>query len=260
MNDQNWNKVLIVDDEPVIRLLMAEALHSWGYETVEAENGGAALAAVIIEKPGALLLDINLPDISGVNLLPEIKRHRPQMAVIMITAETLFENAVAALRGGADDFISKPINLEELRIALDQAIKSKRQGREPKRINRKRVLIISDSAKQIPNWLAAFESQEAEVTGIVFPEEWGCVSGDRHDLAIVDVGPPLLEPLLKKIRASEEHAEIHLLVEKSRIAAAPLAGVLPKYRAMPCSQDELIRLARRRLISISNQGQMKGLL
>jgi|SRR5262245_22173579 len=260
MDNKYWNKVLIVDDEPAIRLLLAEALRSWGYETVEAETGAAALEALQSEQPAALLLDINLPDSDGVELLTEIKRLRKQTAVIMITAETLFENAVAALRGGADDFIAKPINLEELRIALDQAIRSKREGREPIRVSRPRVLIISDSAKRIPNWLAAFESQETEVTSILFPEEWARVSTDRHDLAVVDVGPTHLEPLLKNIRASEEHAEIHLLVEKSRIAAAPLAGVLPKYRAMPCSQDELIRLANRRLISISNHRQVKGLL
>jgi len=260
MINQSWNKVLIVDDEPTIRWVLAEALRGWGYETVEAETGAATQAAVVTEQPAAVLLDINLPDSSGLDLLREIKRRRPQTAVIMITAETLLENAVAALRGGADDFIGKPINLEELRFALDQSLKFKRQGREPVAVSRPRVLIISDSAERIPHWQAAFDSHEIEISCAVFPEEWGYVSGDRHDLAVVDIGPMLLESLLGNLRASKEHAEIPLLVEKSRIAAAPLAGVLPKYRAMPCSQDELIRLARRRLTSISGHGSVKGLL
>ncbi len=260
MSNQSWNKVLIVDDEPAIRWVLAEALRGWGYETIDAETGAAALTALGNEQPAALLLDINLPDSSGLDLLREIRRRRPQTAVIMITAETLYENAVAALRGGADDFIGKPINLEELHFALDRALELKRQGRELVRVSRPRVLIISDSADHIPYWLTAFDSQEAEITCAIFPEEWGYVSGDRHDLAVVDVGPALLEPLLENLRASKEHAEIHLLVEKSRIAAAPLAGVLPKYRAMPCSQDELIKLARRRLTSISGHGPAKGLL
>jgi CheY-like chemotaxis protein len=259
MKNQSWNKVLIVDDEPAIRWMLVEALRSWGYETVEAESGEAALGAVLTEQPAALLLDINLPDSYGLDLLPEIKRRRPQTAVIMITAEALFDNAVAALRGGADDFISKPINLEELRFALDQAIKLRRHG-APTSVSRKRVLIISDSVTHLSYWQAAFDSQDIEITSIIFPEEWSSLSGDRHDLAVIDVGPNLLEPLLKNIRASKELAEIHLLVEKSRIAAAPLVGVLPKYRAMPCSQDELIRLARRRLNSISARGQVSGLL
>ena len=260
MSNESWNKVLIVDDEPTIRWALAEALRGWGYETVEAETGAATLAAVVTEQPSAVLLDINLPDSSGLDLLREIKRRRPQTAVIMITAETLIENAVAALRGGANDFIGKPLNLEKLRFALDNALKIKRQGREPVAVSQPRVLIISDSAERIPHWQTAFDSQEVGITCAVFPEDWDYVSGDRHDLAVVDVGPALLEPLLGNLRASMEHAEIPLLVEKSRISAAPLAGVLPKYRAMPCSHDELIRLAKRRLTSISGHEWERELL
>src|SRR5262245_66624135 len=100
MNDQSWNKVLIVDDEPTVRWVLAEALRGWGYEAVEAETGAATLTALGAQQPMAVLLDINLPDSSGLDLLREIKRRMPQVAVIMITAETLFENAIAALRGG----------------------------------------------------------------------------------------------------------------------------------------------------------------
>jgi len=81
-----------------------------------------------------------------------------------------------------------------------------------------------------------------------------------RDLAVVDAGPASLEPLLGNLRASEERAEIPLLVEKSRIAAAPLAGVSPKYRAMPCSHGELVRLASRRLASIAGHGRAGGFL
>ncbi len=260
MSNQSSNKVLIVDDEPTIRWVLAEALGGWGYETVEAETGAAALAALVTERPEAVLLDINLPDSSGLDLLREIKRRSPQTAVIMITAETLFENAVAALRGGADDFIGKPINLEELRFALDQALNLKRQGREPETVSRPRILIISDSTERIPHLQAAFNAQEVEITSAVFPEEWAYVRGDKHDLAVIDVSPALLEPLLGNLRASKKHAEIPILVEQSRIAAAPIAGVLPKYRAMPCSHDELIKLARRRLTSMTGYESAKALL
>jgi len=235
-------------------------LRGWDYETVEAETGAATLAAIVTERPAAVLLDINLPDSSGLDLLREIKRRSPQAAVIMITAETLFENAVAALRGGADDFIGKPINLEELRFALDLALKLKRQGRALDAVSRPHILIISDSAERIPHLQAGFDSQEVEIASAVFPEEWGYVSCDRHDLAVIDVGPGLLEPLLGNLRASKEHSDIPVLVEQSRIAAARLAGVLPKYRAMPCSHDELISLARRRITSITGRGRAKGVL
>jgi DNA-binding NtrC family response regulator len=260
MSNQSWNKVLVVDDEPTIRWVLSEALHDWGYETVEAETGASSLAAVVTEQPAAVLLDINLPDSSGLDLLREIKRRQPKAAVIMVTAETVFENSVAALRGGADDFIGKPINLEELRFALDRAVKLKQEGREPVRVSRPRVLIISDSVEQMEHWRLAFDSQQVEIACAVFPEEWEYVSGDRHDLAVIDVGPALLEPLLKNLRASKKHTEIPLLVEQSRIIMAPLAGVLPKYRAMPCSHDELLKLARCRLTSIADHERPKGFL
>lgn len=260
MSNHAWNKVLIVDDEPTIRWALAEALRCWDYETVEAETGAATLSALVTERPAAVLLDINLPDSSGLDLLREIKRRSPQTAVIMITAETLFENAVTALRGGADDFIGKPINLVELRLALDHALKLKLQGRAPDAVSRPRILIISDSAERIPHLQAGFNQQEVEIASAVFPEEWGYVSGERHDLAVVDVGPALLEPLLRNLRASKEHSEVPVLVEQSRIAAAPLAGMLPKYRAMQCSHDELIRLARRRGASIAGRRSARGLL
>src|SRR5262245_66663638 len=114
MSNQSWNKVLIVDDEPTIRWVLAEALRGWGYETGEAETGAATQAAVVTEQPAAVLLDINLPDGSGLDLLREIKRRRPQAVVIMITAETLFEDALSALRRAADDFNGKTTHPEEL--------------------------------------------------------------------------------------------------------------------------------------------------
>src|SRR5215471_8552410 len=260
MDNQSRNKVLIVDDEPAIRWVLAEALLGWHYETVEAETGAATLAALVTERPAAVLLDINLPDSSGLDLLSEIKRRNPQIAVIMITAEKLYESAVAALRSDADDFVGKPINLEELRSALDKALKLKRQGSEPDAASRPRILIISDSPERIPHLQAGFDSHEVEIASAVFPEEWGYVSGAGADLAVVDVGPGLLEPLLGNLRASKGHAEIPVLVEQSRITASPLTGVLPKYRAMPCSHDELIKLARRRLTSIAGRGRAKVLL
>ncbi|HEX5081071.1 MAG TPA: hypothetical protein VFY40_03430 [Blastocatellia bacterium] len=101
----------------------------------------------------------------------------------------------------------------------------------------------------LPPLQAGFDSQEVEIASAVFPEEWGYVSGERHDLAVVDVGPALLEPLLGNLRGSKEHSKIPVLVERSRVAAAPVAGVLPKNRAMPCSRDfaSVIRLRIRRI-------------
>jgi hypothetical protein len=66
--------------------------------------------------------------------------------------------------------------------------------------------------------------------------------------------------MLRNLRTSKEHAEIPAQVEQSMIAAVPLAGVLPKYRAMPCNHDEMIRIARRQSASITGHERAKALL
>ncbi|HEX6186366.1 MAG TPA: response regulator, partial [Pyrinomonadaceae bacterium] len=99
--------VLVVDDERLIRWTLAESLRGWGYAPSEAADAGAALQLFESEKPAVVLLDINLPDRSGLDVLREMRRRDPQALVIMVTAAVLVENAVAALRAGAYDFVGK---------------------------------------------------------------------------------------------------------------------------------------------------------
>ena len=120
-------KILIVDDERMVRWTLNEALKGWGYEPVEAGTVLGALAGFEAERPAAVLLDINLPDGSGLDVLKEIKRLQPQAVVIMITANVMVEDTLAALRGGAYDFIGKPINLNELQVTIRNGIE--RSGR-----------------------------------------------------------------------------------------------------------------------------------
>ena len=113
-------KILVVDDERMIRWTLTEALSSWGYAPIEADTVKASLATFDAEQPSVTLLDINLPDGSGLDVLSEIKRRKPDAVVVMITANVLVDDTIAALRGGAYDFIGKPINLEELQILLQR--------------------------------------------------------------------------------------------------------------------------------------------
>src|SRR5215471_4333267 len=123
-------KILIVDDEPMIRWTLNEALRGWDYDTVEAGAVSGALASFEAERPTAVLLDINLPDGSGLDALREIKKRQPQAVVIMITANVLVEDTLAALRGGAYDFIGKPVNLNELQVTIRNGIEAVRLRKE----------------------------------------------------------------------------------------------------------------------------------
>jgi two-component system, NtrC family, response regulator AtoC len=132
------DKILVVDDEPTIRWTLAEALRGWGYEPVEAGTVASAAAVFDAESPTAVLLDVNLPDGSGLDVLTEIKRRQPQAVVIMITADVLVENTLAALRGGAYDFIGKPVNLSELQVTIRNGLEAGRLRREVSLIRRER--------------------------------------------------------------------------------------------------------------------------
>jgi DNA-binding NtrC family response regulator len=128
-------KILVVDDEEAIRWTLTESLRGWGYAPVECATAGAAMAAFEANQTAAVLLDINLPDRSGLDVLREIKRRQPEAVVIMITANVLVDETIAALRGGAYDFISKPINLEELQVSIRNSIEAQRLRREVNRIH-----------------------------------------------------------------------------------------------------------------------------
>src|SRR5947207_10251629 len=135
------DKILVVDDEQMIRWTLSEALRGWGYLPIETSTVAATMPAFEAEQPAAVLLDINLPDGSGLDVLREIKRRQPDAVVIMITANVLIDDTIAALRGGAYDFIGKPINLDELQVTI-------RNGIEAQRLRREVTLISKERARQ----------------------------------------------------------------------------------------------------------------
>jgi two-component system, NtrC family, response regulator AtoC len=132
-------KILVVDDERTIRWTLKEALRGWGYEPIEAGTIAGALASFESDRPAAVLLDINLPDGSGLDALKEIKSSQPQAVVIMITGNVLVEDTIAALRGGAYDFISKPIHLNELQVTIRNGLEANQLRKEVSQIRRERT-------------------------------------------------------------------------------------------------------------------------
>src|SRR5688500_20176214 len=103
---KNTNQqILVVDDDEAIRWTLREALQSWGFEPVEAATVAEAVKQFKTEVPAAALLDIDLPDGSGLDVLREIKTEDPDAIVIMITGNVQIANTISALRGGAYDFI-----------------------------------------------------------------------------------------------------------------------------------------------------------
>ena len=172
-------KVLIVDDEELIRWTLTEALRGWGYTSVEVGSVAAGVAAFDAERPAAVLLDVNLPDGTGLDMLSEIKRHQPDAVVIIMTGNVTVADTIAALRGGAYDFISKPINLEELQVTLRNGIEAQSLRKEVRSIRRERARefsldqIIGKSPDMIEMFKLARKVAESEVASVLLQGESG---------------------------------------------------------------------------------------
>ncbi|GLI38584.1 sigma-54 dependent transcriptional regulator [Geobacter hydrogenophilus] len=127
-------KILVVDDEHLIRWSLEQNLKKQGYEVVSAGNGEDALRIVRDEQPDLVLLDIQLPGISGLEVLAKIKEHDEEIIVIMVTAHGALETAVHAMRLGAFDYINKPFNLDEMAIVIRKALETSDLRREVQRL------------------------------------------------------------------------------------------------------------------------------
>ena len=172
-------RILIVDDDRMIRWALGEALRTWGYACIEAESVNAALAIFDIDHPAAVLLDVNLPDGSGFDCLREIKRRQPEAIVIMMTGSVLVADTIAALRGGAYDFVSKPINLEELQITIRNGIEAQSLRKEVRLMRGERVRkfsfdqIVGESAGLREVFALARKVAESEVSSVLLQGESG---------------------------------------------------------------------------------------
>jgi DNA-binding NtrC family response regulator len=172
-------KILVVDDEKMIRWTLGEALRGWGYEPIQAETATAALAAFDADQPAAILLDINLPDGSGLEVLRQIRHRQTDAVVIMITANVLVDETIAALRGGAYDFIGKPINLEELQVAIRNGIEANRLRKEVNSFRRERAQqfnfdqIVGESPAMKEMLGVAHKVAESEVSSVLLQGESG---------------------------------------------------------------------------------------
>src|SRR5215475_5726300 len=117
-------RILIVDDEKLVRWALTQKCAEFGYQTLEAENGEEAIRSLQGDTVDAVLLDVHLPDLSGIEVLEKLKQAGETRSVIMMTADPQLDDVKAALRLGAYDFVSKPINFEELNVTLQNALEA----------------------------------------------------------------------------------------------------------------------------------------
>lgn len=171
--------VLIVDDDSQIARTLDMALTSWKYECVQAGTLANAAKLLKTEEPQIVLLDIELPDGSGLDFLKEIKEFNPETIVIMVTGNVDVKSTIAALRGGAHDYIGKPIHLEELRVTLRNSVETRQLRREVKQMRRQRAeqfsfeQIIGDSAPMLKALEIARKVAESDISSVLLQGETG---------------------------------------------------------------------------------------
>src|SRR5512137_221179 len=118
--------ILVVDDERLVRWSLQQKLEQWGYHVSLAEDGATALGRAQLDNPDLITLDVKLPDMTGIEVLSELRSRNVHVPVVVITAFGVVDDAVRSLKLGAYDFIEKPINFEKLENALRNALETRR--------------------------------------------------------------------------------------------------------------------------------------
>ncbi len=119
-------RILVIDDEVNAATALESLLRDDGYEVEKAHEGRGGLLLLDRMQPDVVLSDVRMPGMDGVELLAKIKTLRPETMVVLMTAYGTVKTAVKAMKLGAEDFLSKPIDVEELEVVLQKTIEKKR--------------------------------------------------------------------------------------------------------------------------------------
>ena len=137
MSDSNARmRVLVADDEPSIRFVLQETLESLGHQVQIAEDGDEALRALTRESFDLAFVDIRMPGLTGIEVLKQVRASGAEVAVVIITAQNLLENAVEAMKSGALDYLVKPFALAEVKALTEKALATRALKNEVRTLRR----------------------------------------------------------------------------------------------------------------------------
>ena len=163
--------ILVVDDDRAHRTMLRALLGEWGYTIVEADDGSTACESVRARPFDLVLMDVRMLKVSGLEALEHIKAFNPSLPVILMTAYSSVEKAVEALKTGAYDYLTKPLDFDKLRLTLERALEhldlkaENRLLRENlgKRFDRQRIIGNSPAMVQLLDTVARVATSEATV-------------------------------------------------------------------------------------------------
>lgn len=215
-------RILIIDDEQALVKIFTKFLEQNQHEVFSANTAAEGLEKNRVLKPDLLLLDLHLPDMGGLDVLPKINQESPSLSVVVITGEGSVDSAVQAMRMGAEDYLEKPIDLEKLKIVLKK-IEEKRGlrrevetlRREQKEMYRKDYLFLNDPEMQKLYDQVEQVAQQEKVTIMILGETG---TGKEHVARLVHALSP---------RASKPFVELHCGSLPESILESELFGYEP---------------------------------
>jgi putative two-component system response regulator len=247
-------RVLIVDDDPAVRRVLRQVLETGSYLLMEADDGDSALECFRREGADAVLSDIMMPRMSGIELLREVKALDDTTAFILLTGAGSLGNAIDALRLEADDYLLKPFDVDEVLHSLSRALEHRRLLRENRMYQRaleQRVqtqeqtldqlfvdgLLTIANAVEVRDHYTGGHVERVAVYAVATGDRLGMSPDELRDLAVAallhDVGKiGIADELLRKPTAlsPDEYLEMqrHPLIGAAILGASPfLSGAIP---------------------------------
>jgi len=169
-----YPSILIVDDEPSILHSLGGLLSDEGFEVTTAANGYEALKIVDTESPDLVLLDIWMPGIDGIETLKEIKKDNPHIQVIIISGHGTIETAVKATKLGAFDLIEKPLSIDKVIVAINNALNFRRLEEENKYLRKKTLEKNSITGNSPP-----IQELKKQIAVTAPTEAWVLITGEN---------------------------------------------------------------------------------
>jgi len=162
--------VLVVDDEDGIRQALTRFLTRLGYDVQAASNAKEALQLLPAHHPQAMLCDIRMPETSGVELLPKVLAQDPDLAVLMLTAIDEPRTAIECLKLGAYDYLIKPVDLEELELSLQHALRQRQLEVDRRELEQWLAREVAVRTRELEERSAAIE--EVALDALAAARDW----------------------------------------------------------------------------------------
>lgn len=178
MDDERRERVLVVDDDPPLRRMLARTLNAEGYEVTLAADGGAALLATERAAPDVIVLDVAMPAMDGLSVTRRLRDRGLPTPILMLTARDAVADRVAGLEAGADDYLVKPFAVAEL-VARVRALTRRGRGADERLAYADLVLDLGSRTVSRAGRTLELTGREADLLELLLREPGRTVTRDR---------------------------------------------------------------------------------